>query len=614
MKSLLSGLRVLYGWMFSRVNLFPVDFRQAWWLVIAKQKKHLAFGLSGEVISGVFTPLQAILLGYIFSVRRFDYFIYLFIAWTVIYCWGYVGRLFATLVKVRAVYSIQYHAHRFLLQVDPVYHANRVSGVILSKIDRASKSYEEFLQTFFYDLIQLPISIITVLISLAWYSPFLSLFVAGLFVLILWLSIGVFNPLAIGEEQRFIKADDALKGLFVEHLVQINLIRSSFASNEVNARMEGKSIKAAMREAGVDFLFNTSFNIVKFIYLFSLGLVCAFVFFWIKSGVMNATVGMALVIAYLRGTYDIIKIEKPLRIVFRSMTRIQDLFNFMVSYGKQSYPVLRELERGSYIDVPVAQSDISIIIRNLYFDFNAQAKLFNDHSLSLEIKQQEENKLYGIIGPSGVGKSTLLALLGGQLRPAAGQVLINGVDIYQVDDRSRQRLIALQGQTASNLRGTLRYNLLFGLPSDYPCDDDSLLTLLGNVGLRDIFERKQGLETLIGEGGQTMSGGQRQRLNFANLYLRARYYKPSLLLIDEPTSSLDEISERAITDMIVTLAQTCATFVIAHRLKTIDQAVGILDCSLLAGEKMLTFYPHKELASRSAYYHQLMTGVIQADM
>lgn len=613
MKGLIDMLRMLYGWMFPRIKGFAVDFRQPWWGVIAQQKRDLTFALSGEVISGIFSPLRVILLGYIFSVQRFDYFVYLFVAWGLIYCWGYVGRLFATLVKVQAVYSVQYHAHKFLLQVDPIYHANRVSGVLLSKIDRASKSYEEFLQTFFYDLIELPISIITVLISLSFYSIGLSIFVTALFALILWLSLGVFNPLAVQEEQKFIKADDALKGLFVEHLVQINLIRTAFASNEVNARMEGKSLKAAMREAAVDFLFNTSFNIVKFIYLFSLAVVSAFVFFWIKTGVMNPAVGIALVMAYFRGTYDIIKIEKPLRIVFRSMTRIQDLFNFMVSYGKQTYPVLRVLEKGAYLELPVQQGDISIEMRNLFFDFNAQAKLFNDHSLSLLIKREQGNKLYGIIGPSGVGKSTLLALLGGQLRPAAGQVLLNSVDIYQIDDRGRQRLIALQGQTASNLRGTLRYNLLFGLPADYECSDEKLLKLLGDVGLREIFERKQGLETLIGEGGQTMSGGQRQRLNFANLYLRANYYKPSVLLIDEPTSSLDEISERAITEMIVTLARHSVTFVIAHRLKTIDQAVGILDCSLLAKEKTLLFRDHQVLAQYSLYYQQLMAGTVQND-
>lgn len=608
MNKLLSLLRLFYAWMFPDIKVLDVNFKQAWWQVISQQKKQLAIALSAEVASGIFSPLRVILLGYIFSIQRFDYFLYLFAAWGLIYVWGYVGRLFATLVKTRAVYSVQYHAHKFLLQVDPIYHTNRVSGVLLSKVDRASKSYEEFLQTFFFDLVELPIAIVTVLISLAYYSTVLSLFVTALFGLILFLSIFVFNGLAAEEELRFIKADDALKGVYVEHLVQINLIRTAFASNQVNTRMEGKCIKAAQREAAVDFLFNTSFNIVKFIYLFSLFLVAAFVFLWIKNGLMSAASGIALVMGYLRGTYDIIKIEKPLRIVFRSKMRIQDLFNFITSYGKQTYPVLRSRGR-EYINLPLTGDTISIKVRNLFFDFNAQAKLFNGHSLTLTMQRHAQNKLYGIIGPSGVGKSTLLSILGGQLRPVAGHVLIDDVDIYQIDDHARQRLIALQGQTAANLRGTLRYNLLFGLPADYRIDDAALLELLGNVGLRHIFEQKQGLESLVGEGGQTMSGGQRQRLNFANLYLRAKVYKPSLLLIDEPTSSLDEISERAITDMIIELAKESVTFVIAHRLKTVEHAVGIMDCSLLADEKRLFFYPLAELVHRSVYYQKLMSGV-----
>ncbi len=607
---LLGFLRAIYGSLFSQIELYPVDFYGTWWRIISLQKMHLGLALSGEVISGIFSPLRVILLGYIFSLGCFDYFVYLFLGWVLIYAWGYVGRLFATLVKVRAVYSVQYQAHKFLLQVDPIYHSNRVSGVLISKIDRASKSYEEFLQTFFYDLIELPVGIVTVLISLAYYSPWLSAFVLGLFTLILVLSLYVFNPLSVEEERHFIRADDSLKGLFVEHLVQINLIRTAFASNEINEKMQAKSVKAAVREAAVDFLFNTSFNVVKFIYLLSLTLVSYFVFMWVQQGSMALSLGVALVMGYLRGTYDIIKVEKPLRIVSRSVTRIHDLFNFIMSYGKQSYPVLRVHPPAFYQDVPTGDGTINIVMRDLFFDFNAQAKLFNGHYLDLRVDRARENKLYGIIGPSGVGKSTLLSLLGGQLRPTSGKVLINNVDIYQIDDRARQRIIALQGQTASNLRGSLRYNLFFGLPGSYQVGDDTLWELLENVGLRTIFEGKQGLDTAIGEGGQTLSGGQRQRLNFANLYLRARFYKPGVILIDEPTSSLDEISERAITEMIISLAHDSVTFIIAHRLKTIEQAVGIMDCSLLASEKSLIFYSMRELALKSHYYQLLVSGQV----
>ncbi|GAB4146664.1 MAG: hypothetical protein OHK0017_07460 [Patescibacteria group bacterium] len=255
-------------------------------------------------------------------------------------------------------------------------------------------------------------------------------------------------------------------------------------------------------------------------------------------------------------------------------------------------------------------SKLSITIENLHFDYNEKTTVFEGHSLHLSIEPTQKNKLYGIIGPSGTGKTTLLSILGGQLNPTTGKVAINDTEIYKVDDSVRRQLIALQMQTATSLRGKLRYNLVFGLPaSDEPIYTDAeLIKVLTQVGLWALFEPKDGLETLIGEGGLNLSGGQRQRLNFAGLYLRAKYFKPSLILIDEPTSSLDEISEQAITNMIDELAEMSLTLVVAHRLKTLDTAAGILDISLAAEQKDLQFLDRKALVGSSKYYRDLRSG------
>ena len=253
----------------------------------------------------------------------------------------------------------------------------------------------------------------------------------------------------------------------------------------------------------------------------------------------------------------------------------------------------------------------SIHISNVKFNYNENTEVFNDHTLSLTTSESQNNKLYGIIGPSGTGKTTLVSILGGQLNPQQGDVLIDGVNIYQVDDTVRRELIAMQMQTATSLRGKLKYNLLFGLPESDPkaaYEDDYLIDILSKVGLWNLFEGKEGLDTLIGEGGLNLSGGQRQRLNFAGLYLRAKYFKPHLILIDEPTSSLDEISERAITDMILDLSHVALTLVVAHRLKTLDEAAAILDSSLISSKKDMVFYTRSELEGCSQYYRDLLSG------
>ncbi|MBC7471785.1 MAG: ATP-binding cassette domain-containing protein [candidate division SR1 bacterium] len=256
-------------------------------------------------------------------------------------------------------------------------------------------------------------------------------------------------------------------------------------------------------------------------------------------------------------------------------------------------------------------SDFSIQIINANFSYNENTVVFNNHNLILDIKGDQKNKLYGIIGPSGTGKTTLISILGGQLNPQQGEVLINNINIYKVDDLARRSLISMQMQTATSLRGKLKYNILFGLPKkegEIVYENSYLVEILVKVGLWGLFEAKDGLDTLIGEGGLNLSGGQRQRLNFAGLYLRAKYFRPHLILIDEPTSSLDELSEKAITQMILDLANDALTLVVAHRLKTLDEAVGIFDSSLINSKKDMIFYSRKELQLESQYYRDLIDG------
>ncbi|MEM1312354.1 MAG: ATP-binding cassette domain-containing protein [Patescibacteria group bacterium] len=263
-------------------------------------------------------------------------------------------------------------------------------------------------------------------------------------------------------------------------------------------------------------------------------------------------------------------------------------------------------------------SQLSVQLKNLHFDYNEKTQVFNGHNLVLQVESKQSKKLYGIIGPSGTGKTTLISILGGQLKPTKGEVLICGVNIYEVNDLQRRELITMQMQTATSLRGELKYNLLFGLPIEEEAnsqeyDDDYLISILQQVGLWSLFADKDGLKTLIGEGGLNLSGGQRQRLNFAGLYLRAKHFKSKLILIDEPTSSLDEISEQAITRMINELSEFALTLVVAHRLKTLDEAVAIMDSSLISSSDEINFFARNELLNESQYYCDLMAGKAQLE-
>lgn len=271
---------------------------------------------------------------------------------------------------------------------------------------------------------------------------------------------------------------------------------------------------------------------------------------------------------------------------------------------------------------------MEIQIKSISFQYPDSESVFSNNSLTLNTPSDQKENLYGIIGPSGTGKTTFVSILGGQLKPNTGSIYIDGTDVYGVDDTVRRKLIAMQMQTSTALRGKVRYNLTFGLPvqdisfselfetedeSAVHIPDEKLIDTLKKVGLWQIFESKKGLDTLIGENGLTLSGGQKQRLNFANLYLRACFYKPKLILIDEPTSSLDEISEQTITDLILELSQRATVFVVAHRIKTLDHAHGLLDTSLNKPGANLDFLIPHELLQQSQYYQALVEGKVQLD-
>ncbi|MFA5074988.1 MAG: ABC transporter ATP-binding protein [Candidatus Babeliales bacterium] len=591
------------------LNLLPIDFKNHWFKVFIKLKKLLLIGIFGEIINSTFNTLGILFIGWALSSKKLIYLLFIFILWAIIYIFSLFTRTKIVISQIQFIHSVNFRAHQALLQVDPIFHTKKSTGTILSKIKRGSKAFEDLMDSFFYDILPLIISLITIIISLSLYNITMGSITTLLLISIITLNLIFSKKIVAPLEKKFIKTEDKLRAVSLEAINQINLIRTSFATANIDNILKINNINTMRIENKSYFFYFFIYTLVKFLYLISLGFLSFYVFFLIKNNTLSTAIGISLVVMYMKSAYEVTKIERPVRHITQSLTRINDLFLYIKNFGEQTYPVLPEKE----IDVSekIEINTISITMENILFTYGKTAKIFDEHNLNLTIQKAQENKLYGIIGPSGIGKSTILSMLGGQLKPEFGSVKINDIDIYQVDDSIRQKLIALQGQVASQMFGTLRYNLLFGLPQKeniFVYSDDILIEILEKIGIWYLFKNKEKLDTFIGEGGLNLSGGQRQRLNFANLYLRANYFNPLVVLIDEPTSSLDTLSERTITDLILSIAKKSLTIVIAHRIVTIKDAVGILDFSLLAKEKEIKFYSHEELITISQYYKYLISG------
>jgi ATP-binding cassette subfamily B protein len=172
------------------------------------------------------------------------------------------------------------------------------------------------------------------------------------------------------------------------------------------------------------------------------------------------------------------------------------------------------------------------------------------------------------VGPSGSGKSTLMKLLVGLYRPEEGCIRYNGMDENEINFDDLRRQIGFVTQDTNLFSGTIRENLLFVNPTAKP---DELMDVLSKAACTNLLSRADnGLDSVIGEGGLKLSGGEKQRISIARALLR----KPRVLLFDEATSALDSITEEEITHTIksISAAREQITILIAHRLSTIMHA------------------------------------------
>jgi len=202
------------------------------------------------------------------------------------------------------------------------------------------------------------------------------------------------------------------------------------------------------------------------------------------------------------------------------------------------------------------------------------------------------------VGPSGAGKSTLVKLLVGLYAPKAGRILYNGISSERVElDRLRGK-IGLVAQDTHLFSGSIGENLRFVNP---PATDAECMDALQQAAAHSLLSRAEhGLDTVIGEGGIKISGGEKQRLSIARALLRY----PQLLVFDEATSSLDSLTEEEISRTIreVVRSQEAITILIAHRLSTVMHADRIY---VLERGRIVESGPHAELLEQKGLYYAM---------
>lgn len=279
---------------------------------------------------------------------------------------------------------------------------------------------------------------------------------------------------------------------------------------------------------------------------------------------------------------------------------LQEIGAIIMSY-RETEASLHNFEK--LMSQPIEQTPIHPttigIIENLAFQnvgFQHQSAHFKAiDQINFEAKKGET---VAFVGPSGAGKSTLVKLLVGLYHAQEGKILVNGVDSNAIDMSVLRNQISFVTQDTQLFAGTIRENLAFVAPT---AKDDDMLIALSKASCTNIVEKGgNGLDTVIGEGGLKLSGGEKQRLSIARALLR----HPHLLIFDEATSSLDSLTEESITDTIRELSaeREQITIMIAHRLSTIIHATRIY---VLEKGKVIEQGDHASLLAEKGLYYAM---------
>ncbi len=206
-------------------------------------------------------------------------------------------------------------------------------------------------------------------------------------------------------------------------------------------------------------------------------------------------------------------------------------------------------------------------------------------------------KYIALVGPSGVGKTTLCSLIPRFYEASEGTIKIDGTNIKDVTLKSLRDHIGVVQQDVYLFMGTIKDNIKYGKPD---ATDEEIIEAAKNANAHDfIMSFEKGYDTDIGQRGVKLSGGQKQRLSIARVFLK----NPPILIFDEATSALDNESEKVVQDSLEKLAKNRTTFVIAHRLTTIENAEEILMLTENGIEESGT---HQELMARNGAYAKMV--------
>lgn len=454
------------------------------------------------------------------------------------------------------------------------------SGETLSILQKVRIDTERFVASFINILFPVIVGIVFVAVyatAIHWSLPLI--YFGGIFLLTIISNL--LSKKVKNIQKKIVGQTTALAGATTESLRNIELVKSLGLTQQEVSRLNkntfkilGLELTKVKRIRSISFIQGTFVNTLRQVILFML-------VFLIFHGRMDAgqLVTMQIFSFFVFGP-------------------LQEIGNIILTYreAQASLENFQNLMKKAPEPQPVSPKHLGEIqtleFKHVAFKHqSASHNAINDISFTVNT-----GETIAFVGPSGSGKTTLMKLLVGLYRPKDGSIFYNGLDENNINFEDLRNQIGFVTQDTQLFSGTIRENLLFVNPSASEAD---LQDVLEKASCQNLLSRaEKGLDTMIGEGGLKLSGGEKQRLSIARALLR----KPKLLLFDEATSALDSLTEEEITDTIRDISKDGQqiTILIAHRLSTIMHADRIY--VLEKGDVVETGNHQKLLEEKGLYY------------
>ena len=426
------------------------------------------------------------------------------------------------------------------------------SGETLSVLTKVRADTEKFMSNFVNILFSVFVGIVVVAIFAFKISPLLPLVYFGGIALLMFIS-NLLSKIVKTIQKTIVAQTTSLAGTTTESLRNIELVKSlGLTGQEVDRlntntyRILGLELVKVKRVRSIGFIQGTFVNTLRQIILFML---MWFVF---------------------KGEMDFGQLVTMQIYSFFIFGPLQDIGSIILSYREaqaslENFQILTAKPSEPYPHNPRHLGPVEILeFKQVSFKHQTAMHKAIDQ-ISFRVKRGET---IAFVGPSGSGKTTLMKLLVGLYRPQQGNVFYNGMDENSIHFDDLRNQIGFVTQDTQLFSGTIKENLLFVSPR---ASEEEVLDALYKASCQNLLARaEKGVDTMIGEGGLKLSGGEKQRLSIARALLR----KPKLLIFDEATSALDSLTEEEINKTIrnVSSFNDQITILIAHRLSTIMHA------------------------------------------